>query len=221
MKISAFFISILLASAAYTETQALSELIYQIRDPKTDAPHFRESLKSIGRCMAYQVLEHLPTKTSSIETLTGEIATHSVLAENPVLVTILRAGLPLNDGVSEVFPHAEIGFLGTARNEETLEAETTYVALPNLKDRYVILSDTMLGTGGSLINAIEILNKHGPKKIFVICAIASKEGVKNVLDAYPSASLFPAAVDPVLNEQGYIIPGLGDAGDRAYGRKQG
>ena len=134
-------------------------------------------------------------------------------------MTILRAGLPLNAGVQKVFPNAEVGFFAMARNEETLKAITSYIALPDLKDRYVILSDTMIGTGGSIVDAIAILNQRNPKKIYVVAAIASQSGVDYILEKFPSVAIFRAATDPCLNDKGYILPGLGDAGDRCYGKK--
>ena len=204
----------------YSQTAAIHQLVFEIRDPKTDAVHFRNALERIGEYLALNVLEELPTEGTPILTLTGKEATHPLLKEQPVLVTILRAGLPLNAGVQKVFPNAEVGFFAMARNEETLKAVTSYIALPDLKDRYVILSDTMIGTGGSIVDAITILERHQPKKIFVIAAIAAEAGVDRILKAFPSVTILRAATDPCLNDVGYIIPGLGDAGDRCYGKKQ-
>lgn len=210
---------LLLTVAGFAQPQALNQFVYEIRDPKTDAAHFRAALEKIGEHLAYDVLEELPTKEAVIQTLTGAEAKHLLLDETPVLVTILRAGLPLNAGVQKVFPNAEVGFLAMSRNEETLKAEVDYIALPELKGKTVILSDTMLATGGSLLDAIQILEQRGAGKIFVIAAIASKPGIERISSYNPAIRIFAAAVDPSLNDKGYIIPGLGDAGDRSYGKK--
>ncbi len=212
--------SFLLSTAFLSaETQVLNQLIYEIRNPETDAPHFRGALERIGVEMAKKVMEELETVEVSVKTLTGATATHRELKEMPVLVTILRAGLPLNDGVQNVFPQAEVGFLAMSRNEETLKAEVDYIAIPDIRGKTVILSDTMLATGGSLIDAIRIIEERGPKKIFIIVAIASEPGVERVMRECPDVKIFAAQVDPLLNSKGYIVPGLGDAGDRAYGCK--
>ncbi|MBS3905290.1 MAG: uracil phosphoribosyltransferase [Simkania sp.] len=205
--------------AGHAQTQALNQLVYEIRDPKTDALHFRNALETIGEYLALDVLEELNTKEATVQTLTGADATHSLVDEIPVLVTILRAGLPLNSGVQKVFPHSEVGFLAMSRNETTLKAQVDYIALPNLKNRRIILTDTMLATGGSLLDAIRIIKQYQPKTIFVLAAIASKPGIARITQYDPSIKIFAAAIDPSLNDKGYIIPGLGDAGDRSYGDK--
>lgn len=204
---------------AWGQPQALNQLVYEIRHPETDAVHFRRALEKIGENLALDVLEELNTREISVQTLTGAEAKHSLLEENPVLVTILRAGLPLNTGIQKVFPNAEVGFLAMSRNEETLKADVGYIALPDLRGKAVLLSDTMLATGGSLLDAIQILERRGAKKIFVIAAIASKPGIERIVQRHPEIKIFSAAIDPLLNNKGYIIPGLGDAGDRAYGKK--
>ena len=216
-----FLLSIFLFSqvAAFAHTQALSQLVYEIRDPQTDRAQFRQALEKIGEYLALNVLEELSKKETTIRTLTDTEATHCLVDETPVLITILRAGLPLNAGVHKVFPNAEAGFLAMSRDEETLKAKVDYVGIPDLKNRSVILSDTMLATGGSLIDAIQIIEKYKPKKIFVVAAIASQPGIDRILQYNPSIKIFAAAIDSSLNHKGYIIPGLGDAGDRSYGLK--
>lgn len=219
MKKIALLLLFLSSITANSQTRALNQLVYEIRDPKTDAMHFRNALESIGEYLALDVLEEMNTQEVSIQTLTGAIATHKLISETPVLVTILRAGLPLNAGVQRAFPNAEVGFLAMSRDEETLKAKTDYIALPIMKDRSVIISDTMLATGGSLLDAIKIVEQYGPKKIFVITAIASEPGIARIVQHNPNIKIFAAAIDPSLNHKGYIIPGLGDAGDRSYGKK--
>lgn len=219
MKKMLFFVCLFFSAVGIAQNQAMDQLVYEIRNPQTDAPHFRKALSKIGEYLALHVLEDLNKKEVVIETLTGMEARHSIVEESPVLITILRAGLPLNAGVQKVFPYSEVGFIAMSRNEETLKAQLDYIGIPCLKDRCVILSDTMLATGGSIVDAIEILEKYKPKKIYVIAAIASAPGVARVQESYPAVKIFTAATDPALNYKGYIIPGLGDAGDRAYGKK--
>ena len=213
------FVFLLPTLSISAKTQALNELVYEIRNPETDSARFRKNLEKIGEQLAFAVLEELNTKEMTLTTLTGAEAKHLLVDEIPVLVTILRAGLPLNAGVQKVFPHSEVGFLAMSRNEETLKAEVDYIALPDLKDKLVIISDTMLATGGSLLDAIQIVEQNHPKQIFVIAAIASQPGLERIFKYNPAIKIFAAAVDPSLNEKGYIIPGLGDAGDRSYGKK--
>ncbi len=205
--------------AAGAQNQALSQLVYEIRNPQTDAAHFRQAVEKIGEYLALEVLEELNAKDATITTVTGAEAKHKLIDETPVLVTILRAGLPLNAGIHKVFPNAEVGFFAMARNEETLKAAVHYVALTNLKNQTVILSDTLLATGGSILNAIQEIEKHGPKRIYIISAIASKTGIEQILRYRPDIKIFAAAIDPGLNDKGYISPGLGDAGDRSFGKK--
>lgn len=205
--------------SVFAQSQAMNELVYKIRDPSTDSAMFRTALEKIGEYLAQDVLEELHAQEVAVQTLTGVEAKHRIVDEVPVLVTILRAGLPLNEGIQRVFPNSEVGFIAMSRNEETLKADVSYVALPDLKDRTVIISDTMLATGGSLLDAIKIVEKRGPQKIIVIAAIAANPGIERILSYNTTIKIFVAAVDPTLNEKGYIIPGLGDAGDRAYGKK--
>lgn len=197
----------------------LSHLVHEIRNPDTDRQHFRAALEKIGEYLALEVLQDLTTKQVEIQTLTGATAAHILSAEDPILVTILRGGVPLLIGMQEIFPHSEAGFLGMARNEETLQPTVSYIGIPSVKDKCVIIADSMLATGGSMLDAIKIVEKQGPKQIIVVCAIAAKEGIARLLDYNPQLRIYAAAIDPKLNEKGYIIPGLGDAGDRSYGMK--
>ena len=210
---------VLLLAATTLSAQNLSQLIYEIRNPQTNPPRFRECLEKIGEYLALDIANHLPTKEVQVTTITGGVATHWIPDEAPVLVTILRAGLPLALGVQKIFPDAELGFIGMARNEETLKADVSYVALPNMKDKYVILIDTMLATGGSFLDAIERIEAHQPKKIVILSAIAAEFGIARISAKYPNIEFYLGIADPSLNDHGYIIPGLGDAGDRCYGLK--
>jgi uracil phosphoribosyltransferase len=201
------------------QNRALDQYVFEMRDPKTDSARFRYSLKKIGEYLALDILDELEAEEKTVRTLTGVDATHLVIREIPVLVTILRAGLPLNEGIQKVFPQAQVGFLAMSRNEESLKAQVDYIALPELKGKSVVISDTMLATGGSLIKAIKIIEEREPKQIFIVTAIASKPGIERITAYNPKIKIFTGAIDPFLNKQGFILPGLGDAGDRAYGLK--
>lgn len=214
-----FFTAANVAAADSITTPALQRLIYEIRDPKTESEKFRDNLTKIGEYLAFEVLSELPTKQTQVETLTGATAVHELCSEDPVLVTILRAGLPLCAGVHKVFPKSEVGFIAMSRNEETLKAKVEYIALPEVKDRTVIIVDTMIATAGSMLDAIKIIEARNPKKIIVIGAMASNFGISAILAHNANITIFAGVVDPELNEKGYIVPGLGDAGDRSFGKK--
>jgi len=202
------------------ESVTLHHMVYTIRDPQTDAKKFREYLEKIGEYLGNQVKDDLPTKTCLITTLMGAKAQHTLCDEKPILITILRGGLPLCIGVQKAFPDSEVGFLGIKRNEETLLPQLEYAAIPDIKDKCVILIDTMIATGGSMLDAIQILEKREPKQLIVVGAVAAEDGKKRILAYNPAIKFYAAALDPLLNHKGYIIPGLGDAGDRAYGEKK-
>ena len=149
----------------------------------------------------------------------GEKANHDIVKEEIILITVLRAGIPFYLGIEKVFPDSESGFLGMMRNEETLKAKIDYIAIPPLKGKTIILADTMIATGGSIIDAIKILEKFQPKRIIVVGVIVAVDGIDRILSYDKRIKIFAGAVDPILNNKGYIIPGLGDAGDRSYGEK--
>lgn len=216
-----FFIcfGVILSYTGFAQTQSLNQLVYEIRDPQTGPARFRQALESIGEYLALQVLDQLETREMTVKTLTGVVATHQLPTETAALVTILRAGLPLNTGVQRVFSNAEVGFLAMSRDEETLKAKVDYISLPDLRGRCVILSDTTLATGGSILDALGIIGQQQPKQIFVLAAIASQPGIDRVMGRYPQVKILSAAIDPSLNHKGYILPGLGDAGDRCFGPK--
>lgn len=209
-----------LQAETYKDRTSLNQLVYEIRKPQTNSHAFRCALEKIGEYMALEVLEDLNKKEIDIQTSTGGIANHKISAEDPVLVTVLRAGLPLCLGVQNVFANAPVGFVGMSRNEETLKAKTEYIALPEMKEKCVIVVDTMIATGGSIIDTIKLVEERGPKRIIVLGAIASKAGIERIHAYNPLIAIYVSATDPELNESGYIVPGLGDAGDRSYGKKQ-
>ncbi len=202
-----------------TDRSSYEELLFELRDPSTGKQRFRKCLEKIGEYLAWEIVPELDGKDVTITTLTNAPATHHIRNEEPVLIAILRAGVPLCYGVQKVFPQSEVGFLGMARNEETLKAKVDYIALPDLTGKTVVFVDTMVGTGGSIIDAIQIIEKKQPKKIIVFCAFASQPGIDRILAYNPSVKIIAASIDPILNERGYIVPGLGDAGDRSYGPK--
>lgn len=215
-----FILAICSIHLSYAFSQNMMDsLIYEIRDPQTQKKAFRECLEKIGELLAYDIKQALPTQEASIETLTGHKATHNLVCQNPVLITILRAGLPLNSGVMNVFKESDVGFIAMARDELTLKSRTDYIAVPEITNKVVILTDTMLATGGSLIDAISLIKDKSPSKIYIIATIASQPGIDRIMKAHPDVHILAACIDPALNEKGYIIPGLGDAGDRAYGKK--
>ncbi len=197
----------------------LEYLVATIRNPATGTKDFRESLEKIGEYLALDIASGLGTKEETITTCLGAIATHGIPAEDPVLVTILRAGIPLLSGMQRIYPQAAVGFIGAMRDETTLKADISYIALPPLEGKQVILMDTMIATGGSIVDTIALLEKKHPKKIIVAGAIASTAGIEHIQKHYPGTQVYAAATDPIVNEKGYIVPGLGDAGDRAYGTK--
>lgn len=197
----------------------LEQAIYTIRDPRTGRAEFRKSLERIGEYLGLEIAQTLPTQDIPITTCLGTTATHNLLYEQPILVTLLRAGIPLYTGLQNIFTEAESGFLGTMRDEETLQSKTTYIALPNLTNKTIILADTMIATGGSIIDALDILKPRTPKRIILAGCIASEKAITRLEEHFQPQDIHIAAIDPHLNEKGYIVPGLGDAGDRSYGRK--
>jgi uracil phosphoribosyltransferase len=197
----------------------LEGLVYQLRDPKTKSSDFRANLERIGEYLGIEIAKNLKTEEKKIETILNKTARHNLIMQEPVLITILRAGIPLYQGMQRAYPNAIVGFIGASRDEKTLKSTISYIALPEIKDKTIILCDTMLATGGSLIESIEVLKRDNPKKVIIACAIASKPGINRIKSYDKTIEIYSAAIDPKLNERGYILPGLGDAGDRCYGRK--
>jgi uracil phosphoribosyltransferase len=194
----------------------ITTLINQMRDSETDSLRFRQIIQQLARILVYESFKLIHLKKRSINTWMGE-ASHSFINEEELMfIPILRAGLPMLDPVIEMFPKAGSGFLAMARDESTHEAVLYYDKVPECKDKVVILLDPMLATGGSLADAIEFVKKHNPKKIISLNIIAAPEGLEVIEKSHSDIDLFIAQVDEKLNEDKFIIPGLGDAGDRAY-----
>lgn len=190
-----------------------------IRCAKTNTKDFRETVSEIASLMAYEVTRDL--KTKDIETVTPIQATITkTLAEEVVIVPILRAGLGMVDGIHQLIPTAKIGHIGLFRNEETLRPECYFVKMPpTLPNATVLLVDPMLATGYSAEAGIRILKERGAKKIIYIGLVGVDEGIATLQKYHPDVDIFLAAKDEKLNEKGYIVPGLGDCGDRLFGTK--
>lgn len=191
-----------------------------IRNKNTDTKQFRELIKEVATLMAYESFKDVPTQEIMVETPL-EVVKQTVVKENSIaIVPILRAGLGMVDGILTLFPSAKVGHIGLCRNEETLEPEEYYCKLPaHIEDKVVMVVDPMLATGGSACDAIAMLKKHGCKRIKFLSIIAAPQGVEKVAAAHPDVEIFISTLDRGLNEHGYILPGLGDAGDRIFGTK--
>ena len=192
-----------------------------MRDEKTKAKEFRESLDEIGSLMTYEVLRDLETYNSkeTIHTPTGVDLPKVKLKNKIIIAPILRAGLGMVDGVRKMIPTARTGHIGMYRNEETLEPVEYYFKLPVVENPLVIIVDPMLATGGSANAAITAVKKRGYTNIRLMCLVGVPEGVKAVESKHPDVHIYLAALDDHLNDKGYILPGLGDAGDRIFGTK--
>ncbi len=191
-----------------------------IRNEETDTKQFREVIKELATLMAYESFKDVPTQQIEVKTPL-ETVTQTVVKENSIaIVPILRAGLGMVDGILSLFPAAKVGHIGLYRNEETLEPQEYYCKLPvGIEEKVVMVVDPMLATGGSAVDAIKMLKKRGCKKIKLMSIIAAPEGVEKVATAHPDVEIYVSTLDRCLNEHGYILPGLGDAGDRIFGTK--
>ena len=191
-----------------------------IRNKDTDTKQFREIVSELATLMAFESFKDVPTKEITVETPL-ETTVQTVVKENSIaIVPILRAGLGMVDGILSLFPAAKVGHIGLYRDEETLEPQEYYCKLPtNIEEKVVMVVDPMLATGGSACDAIKMLKKRGCNKIKLMSIIAAPEGVDKVAEAYPDVDIYVSTLDRCLNEHGYILPGLGDAGDRIFGTK--
>ena len=190
-----------------------------IRDKNTPTKDFHQTVTEIGSLMTYEITKDLLVKEIEIETPICKTF-QPTISQRIVIVPILRAGLHMADGILNLTPNAKVGHIGLYRNEETLEPVEYFCKLPSdAADREIFVVDPMLATGGSAIAAIDLLKKRGIKKIRFLCLIAAPEGIEKLQEAHPDVNIFVGAKDERLNEKGYILPGLGDAGDRIYGTK--
>ncbi|NLY78628.1 MAG: uracil phosphoribosyltransferase [Lysinibacillus sp.] len=191
-----------------------------IRDKNTGTKEFRELVDEVATLMAFEITRDLPTEEIEVETPITKAKTKVLSGKKIALVPILRAGIGMVDGVLKLIPAAKVGHIGLYRDPETLKPVEYYVKLPaDINEREFIVVDPMLATGGSAVEAINALKKRGATHIKFMCLIAAPEGVKVLQDAHPDVDIYIAALDEKLNEQGYIVPGLGDAGDRLFGTK--
>ncbi len=190
-----------------------------IRNEKTNTKDFRETVSEIANLMAYEATRNLPVKEVEIKTPIA-VSKTTMIDGDIVIVPILRAGLGMVEGIQRLIPQAKVGYVGLARNEETLEPELYYAKFPsNIGEATVFVVDPMLATGGSCAKAIEILKEKGAKNIIYMGIVGVDEGINKVHNAHPDVDIFLAAKDEKLNEKGYIVPGLGDCGDRLFGTK--
>lgn len=191
-----------------------------MRDVNTGTKHFRELVSEVASLMCYEATRDLPLEDITIRTPMQETTTKVISGRKLCFVPILRAGLGMVDGMLQLIPSAKVGHIGLYRDHETLKPVEYFKKMPqDTNERDVIVLDPMLATGGSAADAISIVKKSNPKSIKFICIIAAPEGVEFLCEQHPDVQIYCAAVDERLNEQGYILPGLGDAGDRIFGTK--
>lgn len=191
-----------------------------MREKDTSTASFRQLLREISLLLAYEVTRDLPMTTKRIETPLCEMDAPMIEGKKLALISILRAGNGLLDGILELIPAARVGFVGLYRDHETLQPVQYYFKVPTqLEDRVCIVVDPMLATGNSSAAAVDLLKKAGATTIRFLCLLAAPEGVARMRKAHPDVPIVTAAIDSHLNEQGYIVPGLGDAGDRMFGTK--
>jgi len=205
----------------------LQGILLELRDKRTPRHRFRELLETAGMLLGYEAGRLLATRLDEVETPLGVRASaRRVADEELAIVAVLRAALPMAMGIIKLYPRAVLGFVAASRIEDTgrvvggrmvFDVDTPYWKLPALKDRDVMLVDPMLATGSTLAQVAARIAEQNPHRIVVVTLIATRQGIERVLEAVEDAHIVTAAVDPVLNEHGFIVPGLGDAGDRCFG----
>ncbi|MFO7273694.1 MAG: uracil phosphoribosyltransferase [Bacillota bacterium] len=191
-----------------------------IRDKETGPKEFRELVNEIAMLMAYEVTRDLPTEEVEVETPIARARCRRLAGEKLGLIPILRAGLGMVQGILNLYPTARVGHIGLYRDPETLRPVEYYCKLPtDLGERELLVLDPMLATGGSVVAALDMIKRQGGRRIKLLSLIAAPEGVRAVQEAHPDVDIYLAALDERLNEHAYIVPGLGDAGDRLFGTK--
>lgn len=197
----------------------ITHKLAQMRKKETGTKDFRQNLDEIAGLMAYEITRDLPTNPITITTPVRECVT-SELAKDIILVPILRAGLGMVNGICDLIPTVKVAHVGLYRDEETLQPHVYFEKYPKgIEDAIVMIVDPMLATGGSAVAAIDMVKKQGAKNIRLVCLVGVPEGVQAVETAHPDVDIYLAALDEKLNDKGYIVPGLGDAGDRIFGTK--
>lgn len=207
-------------TAAVTEVKhpLVQHKLSLMRDKATPTLIFRQLMKEVSQLLAYEITREMPMEQRAVETPMGETEAPLIKGRKLALISILRAGNGLMDGVLDLIPTARVGFVGLYRNEETLEPVQYYFKVPEkLDERLVIVVDPMLATGNSSVAAIDLLKKAGATNIRFMCLLAAPEGIARMQEAHPDVEIVTASIDERLNDVGYIVPGLGDAGDRIYG----
>lgn len=191
-----------------------------IRDEETNTKDFRELVDEVATLMAYEITRDIPLEKTTVKTPVTTAECHVISGRMLGLIPILRAGLGMVDGILKLLPAAKVGHIGLYRDPETLQPVEYYTKLPtDVTERELIVIDPMLATGGSAIAAIDVLKKRNCTQIKLMCLIAAPEGIKATQEAHPDIDIYVAAIDSHLNDHGYIVPGLGDAGDRLFGTK--
>ncbi len=198
----------------------LQHKVSLVRDEETSVKEFRELIKEIAMLMVYEVTRDVPLKEIEVKTPVAHAKTKVMAGRAPGIIPVLRAGLGMVDGVLDLIPSAKVGHIGVYRDPETLKPVEYYCKLPSdSHERDLIILDPMLATGGSAIDAISLVKEKGCKSVKLVCIIAAPEGIRAVEQAHPDVDIYIAAKDESLNGHGYIVPGLGDAGDRLFGTK--
>lgn len=198
----------------------LKHKITMLRNKETGTNEFRKIVEEISMLIGYEALRELETKEVEVETPIETAMCPVIAGKKPAIIPILRAGLGLVDGLVKLMPVAKIGHIGLYRDEETFEPKEYYCKLPAaIDERKVFVVDPMLATGGSAIAAIDFIKRYGGKDIIFLCVIAAPEGLEKLAKAHPDVKIFVGNLDRGLNEKKYIVPGLGDAGDRIFGTK--
>ncbi len=191
-----------------------------LRDKDTGTKHFRELVNEIATLMCYEATRNLPLVDTQTQTPLMETTTKIIGGKKLAFVPILRAGLGMVDGMLNLVPSAKVGHIGLYRDHDTLEPVAYYNKLPSdIDERDVFVLDPMLATGGSAVDAVNFVKEHNPRSIKFLCIVAAPEGIKKLSEAHNDVEIYCATIDEKLNENGYILPGLGDAGDRIFGTK--
>ncbi len=202
------------------EHPLIKHKLTHLRNHDTTTDTFRRLVKELSQMLAYEVTRDLPTENVTIRTPLAEIASPMISGKKQCVVSILRAGNGMLDGMLELLPAARVGHIGLYRDPATLEPVEYYFKVPeDIGERMVIVVDPMLATGNSAVAAINRLKEHGVTAVKLVCLLAAPEGVRNMLERHPDVMVTVAALDDHLNDHGYIVPGLGDAGDRIFGTR--